>query len=95
MKTRNIFSALMVAAVLMVSAQMALAYTVTITAENGGNGGGEFTLKQGESLNVVGNYSDVMTSNKTNGSFQTFCLESNEHISIGSTYTAALNYAAV
>jgi len=58
------------------------------------NAGGEFTLTE-HGFNVLTNY-DVSTSNiKYPPSFQSFCLEVNEHIALGSTYDVVFNTKAV
>jgi hypothetical protein len=84
---------------LIISTQMASAYTVTTT---GGYGpyqtgqGGEFSLTPDTALGnkVLGNYSALaLTFNST--AFQSFCLEWDEHIAKDTTYNAAISNAAI
>jgi hypothetical protein len=58
------------------------------------SGGGEFTLTE-IGFDVLKNY-DTSTSNiKYAPSFQTFCLEANEEIKVGSTYDVVFNTKAI
>ena len=103
MKTASIFSMLIVTVVLMASAQMALGYTVTTTGPGGygiyqTGSGGEFTLQPDPMFAplVFDNYASVaINQGSTSNTFQTFCLEGGENISVNTTYTAVLNTDAV
>jgi hypothetical protein len=96
-KTRNIFSMLIVIVVLMASAQVALAYQLTFNSSQPYQTGygGEFTVSlSGTGAPIVLPYYGIGTKDQggTSGTFQTFCLEWNEHISLGGTsYDAVLN----
>jgi len=85
--------------------QMAIADQVTYLGGpyRGGLGGGEFTMRPsppgGTLFNFLNNYvmgvtRDVPGGGYTN-TFQTFCIEWNEHISGGGVYNAVLNTKAV
>jgi hypothetical protein len=81
--------------------QMAAADTVTLVGGYGpfhtGNGG-EFTMMpSGSTLpGYIALYDQTKTSNfEQAGTFQTFCIEWNEHVSSGGTYNAILNSNAI
>ena len=97
---------LVIAALFALMTQSALAYTVTATGNGGdaGNGygpyqtgiGGEFTFIAGDGLQfVLGSYGANAKGIVQDGTFQTFCLETNEHIWPNSVNQAVLNTGAV
>ena len=81
--------------------QSALALTIT-SGSNWGpyqtGGGGEFTLTPGDGLAWVLNNYDGKAKGFSNGTssltFQTFCIEKNEGISLNTTFNAVLSNAA-
>jgi hypothetical protein len=99
LKKNNIFRMLIAIVVLMASTQVALAYQLTFTGDNGlglyqAYNGGEFTviLSGIGAPNVLPYYSGTTKDQGgTTGTFQTFCLEWNEHITNGGVYDAVLN----
>jgi len=75
---------------------MAMAHTLTFTDGYGKYQtglGGEFTATPSAGLNWLLNNYDSKVVAKT-GTFQTFCMEFNEHISINTPYNAVLSNAA-
>jgi hypothetical protein len=70
------------------------AYTVTVYGGSYQNGsGGEFTLTGASDF--VGYYKSGVTSNLVyNNSFQTFCLETDEHLVFGNSYQANVSSSA-
>lgn len=55
------------------------------------NNAGEFIVKADASLGLAAGTADSLSAD----TFESFCLELNEHISIGSSYVATINTAAV
>jgi len=99
MGKRLIFISFLAMIGVIISIQMAAAaYTVTTPATGYGpyqaDRGGEFTLAPNGDLDwVLSNYSPKALLYGT--AFQTFCLETNESISINTTYSATLSNAAI
>jgi hypothetical protein len=103
MKKGLIFISLLAMAWLIISVQIAAAaYTVSTPSGSYGpyqsGSGGEFTLTPNTGTGglswVLDNYdSKALWYNET--AFQTFCLETKEHISTSTTYSATLSNAAI
>jgi hypothetical protein len=105
MKKKMLLS-VMALAMLFAFAQVAMAYTVTLTGGSGygpyaTGSGGEFTLIPSSDLEFVLNFYNAdpnsQTKNVVVGSknFQTFCLEAGETISAYGTYTALISNKAI
>jgi hypothetical protein len=89
--------------VMFVSLTFASTYTVTLLGSQPymfGNGG-EFTFQSSDLMPLVGSQyvetGSIETKNvlSTMNTFQTFCVEWNEHINFGGTYTAAISDGAI
>jgi hypothetical protein len=98
---KKIFILGMALAMLFAFAQLALAaYTITINRVGGyysGNGG-EFTISTGSGSGtlefVLSNYADVAKNIANKPSFQSFCLEMGEFVSLGTSYYADISLEA-
>jgi hypothetical protein len=66
---------------------------LTSTYQSGN--GGEFTYKAVGGWIDLSNYAATTKNINESGSFQTFCVETNEYISIPGSYTATLSYDAI
>jgi len=99
---KKLFVIALVAVALFSFTQRAVADTVTLVGGSGygpyqTGSGGEFTFSPSLGLAGLVSLYSSSASNQVPGSvnFQSFCIETNEHISAYGTYNAALNSAAV
>ncbi|OPY16078.1 MAG: hypothetical protein A4E69_00299 [Syntrophus sp. PtaB.Bin138] len=97
-----------VTAILILAAQMAAAYTITTGSSYGpyqSGQGGEFTLQADHALQsilagyVSGTTSDIKQQNPLSstpqpGTFQSFCLEKDEHLYTGASYSVTISNQA-
>lgn len=101
--TKHMILSLIISVFLFIPVQIAAAYsTVTFTGGSGygpyqSGTGGEYTLLiEGALSGIRSNYDPIRTSNiaKT-GTFQSFCVETNEYVSANAKYEVTLSNAAV
>lgn len=94
MKVFRLLTSLIVLGFIMVAVPAMAGQVTLVTSPYSYSPGGEFTWQVSSDLSWILNNYDADTKNTTAGTFQSFCIETNEYINWGRTYNVTFSNGA-